>query len=112
MTFEKAKQEVIRCSGVGVRRSYWKDKTLRITGDKQFAGARVVHKGNEEEAFIKLSKDIQNKKETIYDGSDLFFQTDVMDYSDGGVYNGMPFKMKFGGEGLPYGKEDYLAKDW
>jgi hypothetical protein len=30
MTFEKAKQEVVKCSGKGVRRPCWKDKSLRI----------------------------------------------------------------------------------
>jgi len=53
MTFEKAKEKIIRCSGTKIRRPCWKDRSLRITGDKQFAG-----------------------------------------------------------EGLPYGKEDYLAKNW
>jgi hypothetical protein len=59
-----------------------------------------------------IAEDIQRKQETIYDGSDLFYQTDNADYSDGGVYNGMQLKVSFAGEGLPYGKEDYLAKDW
>jgi hypothetical protein len=112
MTFEKAKQEVVRCSGTGIRRPRWQDKSLRITGDKQFAGARVVRKCREKEAIIEMAKDIQHKQETIYDGSDLFYQTDSADYSDGGVYNGKPFKAGSAGEGLPYGKEDYLAKDW
>jgi hypothetical protein len=112
MTFEKAKQEVVRCSGTGIRRPCWKDKTLRITGDKQFSGARVVRRGKEQEAMIEMAKDIQHKQETIYDGSDLFYKTDNAGPSDGGVYNGMPLKVGFAGEGLPYGKEDYLAKDW
>jgi hypothetical protein len=112
MTFEKAKQEVVRCSGTGIRRPCWQDKSLRITGDKQFAGARVVPKGKEQEAIIEMAKDIQHKRETLYDGSNLFYQTDTTDHSDGGVYNGMPLKVKYGGEGLPYGKEDFLAKDW
>ena len=112
MTFEQAKQLVVRCSGMGIRRPCWKDKTLRITGDKQFAGARTVHKGNEREVFNELVKDIQHKQETVYDGSDLFYQTNAEEYSDGGVYNGKPLKVGFCGEGLPYGKEDYLAKDW
>jgi hypothetical protein len=112
MTFEKARQEIIECSGKGIRRPSWQDKTLRITGDKQFAGARVVPRGEESEAITRISKDIQRKKETIYDGSDLFYQTDKTDFSDGRVYNGKPAKIGFAGEGLPYGKEDYLAKDW
>jgi len=112
MTFEKAVQEVVKCSGKGIRRPCWKDKSLRITGDKQFAGARVIQKGKESEAIIDIANDIQHKQETIYDGSDLFFQTDKTDYSDGGVYNGKSLKKGFAGEGLPYGKEDYLANDW
>jgi hypothetical protein len=112
MTFEKAKEEVVRCSGIGIRRPCWQDKSLRITGDKQFAGARVVRKGKEREARIEMANDIQHKRETIYDGSDLFYQTDKAGPSDGGVYNGMRLKVEFAGEGLPYGKEDYLAKDW
>jgi hypothetical protein len=112
MTFEKAKQEVVKCSGKGVRRPCWKDKSLRIIGDKQFAGTRVVHKDRIPEIINDMTKDIQHKKETIYDGSDLFFQTETTGYSDGGVYNGMSLKLGFAGEGLPYGREDYLAKDW
>jgi hypothetical protein len=112
MTFEKAKQEIIKCSGKGIRRPCWKDITLRITGDKQFAGARVIQKGKESEAIIDIAKDIQHKRETIYDGSDLFYQTDILDYSDGGVYNGKLLKVGFAGMGLPYGIKDYLAKDW
>jgi hypothetical protein len=42
----------------------------------------------------------------------LFYQTGKTGCSDGGVYNGMPLKAGFAGEGLPYGKDDYLAKDW
>jgi hypothetical protein len=38
--------------------------------------------------------------------------TDNAGYSDDGVYNGKPLKMGFDEEGLPYGKEDYLANDW
>jgi hypothetical protein len=45
MTFEIAKQEIIRCSGTGIRRPCWKDKNLRIMGDKQFAGVRTIQKG-------------------------------------------------------------------
>lgn len=112
MTFEKARQEIIKCSGKGIRRPYWKDKTLRITGDKQFAGAKVVQKGKEYEAIVDVAKDIQHKQESIYDGSDLFYQTDKANYSDGGVYNGKALKVGFAGEGLPYGREDYLANDW
>jgi len=112
MTFDEAKQEVVRCSGKGIRRPCWKDKSLRITGDKQFAGARTIQKNKEHEVLTMIDKDIKHKQETIYDGSDLFYQTDNADYSDGGVYNGKPLKMGFAGEGLPYGKEDYLAKDW
>jgi len=112
MNYYEARQEIIDCSGKGIRRPCWKDKTLRITGDKQFAGARVVHKEKEYELINDIVKDIQNKRETIYDGSDLFFQTDIEGYSDGGVYNGKPLKVGFDGEGLPYGKEDFLAKDW
>ena len=112
MTFEKAKDEVVKCSGKGIRRPCWQDKSLRITGNKHYAGARVIHKGKESEAMIEIAKDIQHKRETIYDGSDFFYQTDKMDYSDGEVYNGKPLKIGFGGEGLPYGKEDYLANDW
>jgi hypothetical protein len=112
MTFEKAKQEIVRCSGIGIRRPCWEDKSLRITGDKQFAGARVIQKGKDHKAIIEMEKDIQHKQETIYDGSDLLYQTDRMDYSDGGVYNGKLLKVGFAGEGLPYGKKDYLAKDW
>jgi hypothetical protein len=112
MTFEKAKQEIIKCSGKGIRRSCWKDKSLRITGDKQFAGARVVQKGKEHEVLATVAEDIQRKRETIYDGSDLFYQTDIAGYSDGEVYNGMPLKVRFAGDGLPYGEEDFLAKDW
>ncbi|GHU43565.1 hypothetical protein FACS1894190_14200 [Spirochaetia bacterium] len=112
MTFEKAKQEIIRCSGIGIRRPCWVDKSLRITGDKQFAGARVVQKDKKDEAIIEIINDIQKKRETVYDGSDLFFQTEKQDYSDGGVYNGKSLKVGFGGVGLPYGKKDYLAKDW
>jgi len=112
MTFETAKQAIIRCSGTGIRRPCWKDKSLRITGDKQFAGARVVQKDKEHEALAMIAKDIQHKQETIYDGSDLFYQTYNADYSDGGVYNGKLLKVGFAGEGLPYGKEDYLANDW
>jgi hypothetical protein len=104
MTFEKAKQEIIKCSGKGIRRPCWKDKSLRITGDKQFAGARVVPKGKEHEALAMIAKDIQHKRETIYDGADLFYQTDNAGYSDGGVYNGQQLKVGFNGEGLPYGK--------
>ena len=112
MTFENAKQEVIKCSGKGIRRPCWKDKSLRITGDKQFAGARVVPKEELHEAIANISKDIHLKRETVYDGSDLFFQTDYPEFSDGGVYNGKLLKIGFGGEGLPYGEKDYLAKDW
>jgi hypothetical protein len=113
MTFEEAKQEAIRCSGTGIRRPCWKDKSLRITGDKQFAEARVGQKDQKEhEVLAEIAKDIQHKRETIYDGSDLFYQTHSADYSDGGVYNRQPLKIGFAGEGLPYGKEDYLAKDW
>jgi hypothetical protein len=112
MTFEKAKEEIVKYSGKGIRRPCWEDKTLRITGDKQFAGARVVPKGKESETMIEMQKDLQKKRETIYDGSDLFYQTDKIDYSDGGVYNGKHLKIGFNGEGLPYGKKDYLAKDW
>jgi hypothetical protein len=112
MNFEKAKQEIVRCSGIGIRRPCWKDKTLRIAGDKQFAGTRVVQKGMEHEVLATIAKDIQHKQEKNYDGSDLFYQTDFVDYSDGGVYNGKQLKVGFAGEGLPYGKEDFLAKDW
>jgi len=112
MTFEKAVQEVVRCSGKGIRRPRWEDKTLRITGDKQFAGARVIHKSKEAEVVTDIAKNIQRKQETVYDGSDLFYQTDKTDYSDGGVYNGKPLKVGFAGEGLPYGRKDYLANDW
>ena len=112
MTFEQAKQEAIKCSGKGIRRPCWQDKTLRITGDKQFAGARTVIRGKEQEAMIQMGKDIQRKQETVYDGADLFYQTDKSDNSDGGVYNGKPLKTGFAGERLPYGKEDYLATDW
>jgi hypothetical protein len=113
VNFEQAKQEVVKCSGKGIRRPSWKDKTLRITGDKQFAGARAVHKGKESETINNMAKDIQRKRETIYDGSDLFYQTDKTEgYSDGGVHNGKRLKVGFAGEGLPYGREDYLAKDW
>jgi hypothetical protein len=112
MTFEKAKEEVVKCSAKGIRRPCWEDKTLRITGDKQFAGARIVHKGEESESWIQIQKDLQWKQENIYDGSDLFYQTDKMDFSDGRVYNGKPLKIGFGGKGLPYGEKDYLAKDW
>jgi hypothetical protein len=112
MTFEQAKQEVVRCSGKGIRRPCWKDTSLRITGDKRFAGARIIQKGREQETIIEMARDIQHKRETIYDGSDLFYQTDKTNYSDGEVYNGMHLKVGFAGEGLPYGKEDFLAKDW
>lgn len=112
MTFEKAKQEVVKCSGKGIRRPCWEDKSLRITGDKQFAGARVVQKGKESETIIDMEKDIQCKRETVYDGSDLFYQTEKTGYSDGEVYNGMSLIVGLGGKGLPYGREDYLAKDW
>jgi hypothetical protein len=112
MTFEQAKQEVITCSGKGIRRPCWKDKTLRITGDKQFAGARTVIKGKEDESLMRMQKDIQRKRETVYDGADLFYQTDTSENSDGGVYNGKSLQIGFAGKGLPYGKEDYLAKDW
>jgi hypothetical protein len=112
MTYEKAIEEVVRCSGIGIRRPCWQDETLRITGDKQFAGARTVQKGQLYEAMKEISKDIKKKRETIYDGSDLFFKTDKADYSDGGVYNGKLLKVGPSGEGLPYGEEDYLAKDW
>jgi hypothetical protein len=112
VTFLEARQEIVRCSGKGIRRPCWKDKTLRITGDKQFAEARVVQKGKGNEVFDEMFKEIKHKQETIYDGSDLFYQTDIVDYSDGGVYNGKPLKIGFAGEGLPYGKEDFLSKDW
>lgn len=112
MTFEKAINEVIKCSGQGIRRPCWQDKTLRITGDKQYAGARFVQKGKESDVIEEIAKDIQKKRETIYDGSDLFYQTDKMDNSDGNVYNGKHLTIGFGGEGLPYGRDDYLAKDW
>jgi len=112
MTFEKAKNEVIKCSGKGIRRSCWQDRTLRITGDKQYAGARFVQKGKESEIINEITKDIQHKQETIYDGSDLFYKTDKVDYSDGNVYNGKLLIIGFAGEGLPYGRDDYLAKDW
>jgi hypothetical protein len=112
MNFEEAKKEAVRCSGNGIRRPCWQDKSLRITGDKQFAGARVVRKGKEQEAKIEMAQDIQHKREIIYDGSDLFYQTNITGYSDGGVYNGKPLKIEYTGNGLPYGKEDYLAKDW
>jgi hypothetical protein len=97
---------------MGIRRPCWNDKSFRITGDKQFAGARVVPRGREQEALKEMAKDIQRKRETVYDGADLFYQTDVAEYSDSGVYNGKSLKTGFAGEGLPYGKEDYLAKDW
>jgi hypothetical protein len=75
--------------------------------------ARTVPKGKEPETLIEMQKDLQKKRETIYDGSDLFYQTDKIDgYSDGGVYNGQSLKIGFGGKGLPYGEKDYLAKDW
>jgi hypothetical protein len=112
MTFEKAKQEIVKNSGKGIRRPCWQDRSLRITGDKQFAGARVVQRGMEHEALAVIAQDIQHKQETVYDGSDLFYKTDKTGYSDGGVYNGKPLKIGSAGEGLPYGKEDYLAKDW
>jgi hypothetical protein len=112
MEFEKAKQEAIRLSGAGIRRPSWKDKTLRITGDKQFAGARVIPKGKENTSITQIANDIQRKKEKIYDGSDLFYKTDKAGYSDGGVCNNKELKLGFDGEGLPYGKEDYMAKDW
>lgn len=112
MNFEEAKREVIKCNGKGIRRPCWEDKTLRIIGDKQFAGVRLVEKGKESEFIDEMTKDIQYKRETIYDGSDLYFKTDKMDYSDGGTYNGKLLRVGFAGEGLPYGKEDYLAKDW
>jgi hypothetical protein len=112
MTFEKAKEEIVKCSGKGIRRPCWEDKTLRMTGDKQFAGARVVPKGKESEAIIEIQKDLQKKRETIYDGSDLFYQTDKVGTSDGGVYNGQHLKIGFSGDGLPNGKVDYMAKDW
>ena len=47
MTFEKAKQKIFNCSGKGIRRPCWKDKSLRITGDKQFAGSRAIQEGKE-----------------------------------------------------------------
>jgi hypothetical protein len=112
MTFEIAKQKIVKCSGTGIRRPCWKDKSLRITGDKQFAGARVIQKGKEHEASSMIAQDIQRKRETIYDGSDLFYQTDNAGCSDGGIYNGQSLKIEFAGKGLPYGKEDWLAKDW
>jgi len=112
MTFETAKQEIVKCSGKGIRRPCWEDETLRITGGKQFAGARVVQKGKEHEVLDEIAKDIHKKEKTIYDGSDLFYKTDNEGYSDGGIYNGMPLKLGYAGEGLPYGKEDYMAKDW
>jgi len=84
MTFEKAKREIIRCGGKGIRRACWNDKTLRITEGKQPAGARNVPKD----------------KETIHDDSRLFYQTDKTDCSDGGVYNGTPLKVGLGGEVL------------
>jgi hypothetical protein len=112
MTFEEARQEVVNCSGKGVRRPCWEDKSLRITGDKQFAGTRVIQKDKESETVINMAKDIQRKQETVYDGSELFFQTDKTEYSDGGVYNGKPLKIGFAGEGLPYGRKDFLANDW
>jgi hypothetical protein len=112
MTFEKAKKEIVKCSAKGIRRPCWEDKTLRITGDKQFAGPRAESKGQESENLLEMRKDLQRKQETIYDGSDLFYQTDKADYSDGGVYNGQTLKVSFNGEGLPYGKKDYLANDW
>jgi len=112
MIFEEAKQEVVKCSGKGIRRPCWEDKTLRITGDKQFAGARVLQKSEEAEAINKIAKDIKHKQEFIYNGSDLYFQTDIQGLSDGGVYNGKLLRLGFCGEGLPYGREDYLAKDW
>jgi hypothetical protein len=112
MTFDEAKQEAVRCSGKGIRRPCWKDKSLRIIGDKQFAGTRTVPKGREDETMIEMEKDIQRKQETVYDGSDLFYQTDKTGPSDGEVYNGKPLRVKFAGEGLPYGRNDFLAKDW
>ncbi|MDR3302773.1 MAG: hypothetical protein LBT01_09655 [Spirochaetaceae bacterium] len=112
MRFEKAIEEVVSCSPKGIRRPSWEDKTLRITGDKQFAGARVVPHGKESETIIEMHNDLQKKQENIYDGSDLFYRTDKIDYSDGGVYNGKPLKIGFAGAGLPYGKKDYMAKDW
>ena len=112
MTFEKAIEKVIKCNGEGIRRSCWKDKTLRITSDKQFAGARVVPRGQEAETMLEMQKDIQKKRETIYDNAALFYQSDKMDFSDGGVYSGKTLKIGYCGDGLPYGKEDYLAKDW
>ncbi|MDR2658455.1 MAG: hypothetical protein LBC27_00485 [Spirochaetaceae bacterium] len=112
MTFYEARREIIKCSGKGIRRPCWKDKSLRITGDKQFAEARAGHKGRELEERTDLKKVTRRKQETVYDGSDLFYQTDVTGYSDGDAYNGKSFKLGYNGEGLPYGKEDYLAKDW
>jgi hypothetical protein len=112
MTFEKGREEVAKCSAIGIRRPGWEDKTLRITGNKQFAGARVVPEGKESETRIQIQKDLQWKQENIYDKSDLFYQTDKTDFSDGRVYNGKPLKIGFGGTGLPYGEKDYLAKDW
>jgi hypothetical protein len=112
MTFFEARRKVISCSGTGIRRPCWKDETLRITGDKQFAGARVIQRGNEYDVINEIKKDIHCKQMNIYDGSDLYFQTDKEGLSDGGVYNGMQLKNALSGEGLPYGKEDYLAKDW
>jgi len=112
MTFEQAKQEVIKCSGKGIRRPNWKDKSLRITGDKQFAGVRVIHKGKESEIIKDINIDIQRKEKIIYDGSDLYYQTEISELSDGGVYNGLLLKLSFNVEGLPYGKDDFLANDW
>jgi len=113
MTFLEARQEVIKNSGKGIRRPCWQDSTLRITGDKQFAGARTVPKGMEDEAIEEMARDLRRKREEVFDGSDLFYRTDIgAGYSDGGVYNGMPLKMGFGGDGLPYGEKDFLAKDW
>jgi hypothetical protein len=70
MTFEKSKGKSVKSSGKGIIHPCRKDKTLRITGGKQFAGARILHKGKEGETLNEMSKDIRRKQETMYDGSE------------------------------------------
>jgi hypothetical protein len=59
-----------------------------------------------------MAKDIQHKQEAMYDGPDLFYRTDRTDTSDGDVYNRKLLKTGFVGEGLSYGQEGHLPKDW
>jgi hypothetical protein len=67
MTFEEAKQKVVRCSGIGIRRPCWEDKSLIITGDKHLRKWTKKHPNKEstimqpEESALNLINDLRNR---------------------------------------------------